>query len=77
MDSIWNSWNYVEYVESTWNLWGSVKYTTLLQSFPSILFFPFLFPFVSDVYLCFPLYFQSISNFGLVKLFLAINTACS
>ena len=28
MDSIWNLWNYVEYVESTWNLWGSVKYTT-------------------------------------------------
>ena len=27
MDSIWNLWNYVEYVESTWNLWGSVKYT--------------------------------------------------
>ena len=34
MDSIWNLWNYVEYVESTWNLWGSVKYTQLpLQSF--------------------------------------------
>ena len=28
MDSIWNLWNYVEYVESTWNLWGSVKYTS-------------------------------------------------
>ena len=27
MDSIWNLWNYVEYVESTWNIWGSVKYT--------------------------------------------------
>ena len=27
MDSIWNLWNYVEYMESTWNLWGSVKYT--------------------------------------------------
>ena len=30
MDSIWNLWNYVEYVESTWNLWGSVKYTIFL-----------------------------------------------
>ena len=29
MDSIWNLWNYVEYVESTWNLWGSVKYTKI------------------------------------------------
>ena len=29
MDSIWNLWNYVEYVESTWNLWGSVKYTVM------------------------------------------------
>ena len=36
MDSIWNLWNYVEYVESTWNLWGSVKYTPF-GSFPGSL----------------------------------------
>ena len=31
MDSIWNSWNYAEYVEFTLNLWGSVKYTPHLK----------------------------------------------
>ena len=34
MDSIWNLWNYVEYVESTWNLWGSVKYTLPAKEIP-------------------------------------------
>ena len=36
MDSIWNLWNYVEYVESTWNLWGSVKYTKITKNHAKI-----------------------------------------
>ena len=48
----------------------------------SDLFLPFYaflscFLFVSNIYLCFTFSFQSRSNFGSVKLFLAINTACS